>query len=164
MKTYKTIILIISISLGILSCEQERLDPVLTTAEGGGTLNTYYAYTLDSTDPMGDNVYGRVVFYKTTLDQTLVQISLYNTDEAVSYPALVIDGAVGTEMTTSMTFDNIDGATGEFTESKFYVIADTAFYDSIMDLDAHVNIYMPSDDSIVASGNIGMNADPVETN
>ena len=60
----------------LISCEQERLDPVLTTAEGGGTLDNYIAYSVMSTDPMGSNVYGRIVFYETTLDQTLVQLSL----------------------------------------------------------------------------------------
>lgn len=51
MKTYRAIILIFTLALGITSCEQERLEPVLTTAEGGGTLNTFMAYTIESTDP-----------------------------------------------------------------------------------------------------------------
>ena len=49
--------------------------------------------------------------------------------------------------------------------NKFFVITDTDFYDSIMTLDAHVSISLsPSDDTIVATGDLGINADPVETN
>ncbi len=165
MKTYKTILLIFTIALTVLSCEQERLEPVLTTADGGGTLNTYMAYTLESTDPMGSNVFGRVVFYKTTLNQTLVQISLYNTVDGLMHPALILDGASGTGTTTAITLDNVDGTSGEFSSSKFFVITDETYYDSLMMLDGHVNIYLsPTDNTIVATGNIGLNADPVESN
>ncbi|MUH36679.1 hypothetical protein D9O36_12570 [Zobellia amurskyensis] len=166
MKTYKTIILIFTVALGLLSCEQERLEPVLTTAEGGGTLSTYLAYTIESTDPSGSNVYGRVVFYKTTLDQTLVQVSLYNTVDGLMHPALILDGASGTETTTTITaLDTIDGSTGEFASSKFFVITDESYYDAIETMDAHINIYLsPTDDTIVASSDIGLNAEPVESN
>ncbi|MDB2606745.1 hypothetical protein N9Y48_03080 [Zobellia sp.] len=165
MKTYRTIILIFTVALGLLSCEQERLEPVLTTAEGGGTLSTYQAYTISSTDPSGSNVYGRVVFYKTTLDQTLVQVSLYNTMEAELHPALILDGAIGIETTTAVTLDDIDGSTGEFATNKFYVITDEAYYDAIETMDTHINIYLSeTDNTIVASGNLGANAEPVETN
>ncbi|WP_209404543.1 hypothetical protein [Pseudozobellia sp. WGM2] len=165
MKTYRAIILILTLTIGLTSCEQERLEPVLTTAEGGGTLNTYMAYTIESTDPMGSNVYGRVVFYKTTLDQTLVQVSLYNTIDEIMHPAIILSGAVGDETTTMTELDDIDGSTGEFSSSKFFVVTDESYYDSLADLDAHINIYLSSaDDTIVASGDIGANAEPVETN
>ncbi|WP_423997442.1 hypothetical protein [Maribacter sp. IgM3_T14_3] len=166
MRNYIKNILLLTLVFGLLvSCEQERLEPVLTTADGGGTLNTYTAYTIESTDPMGSNVYGRVVFYKTTLDQTLVQISLYNTIDGIMHPALILDGPSGTGTTTSITLDNIDGSSGEFSSSKFFVITDETFYDSLGMLDAHVSIYLSTDDdTIVATGDIGTNADPVETN
>ncbi|WP_430427981.1 hypothetical protein [Maribacter litoralis] len=166
MRKYIKNILILTLVFGaMVSCEQERLEPELTTAEGGGTLSTYTAYTIESTDPMGSNVYGRVVFYKTTLDQTLVQISLYNTIDGLMHPALILDGPSGTGTTTSITLDNIDGSSGEFSSSKFFVITDETFYDSLGMLDAHVSIYLSTDDdTIVATGNIGTNADPVETN
>lgn len=114
---------------------------------------------------MGSNVYGRVVFYKTTLSQTLVQVSLYNTIDDIMHPAIILGGAVGDETTTMTELDNVDGSTGEFSSSKFFVITDESYYDSISDLDAHINIYLSSaDNTIVASGNIGANADPVESN
>tara|TARA_R110002126_G_scaffold13550_19_gene58631 strand:- start:2701 stop:3165 length:465 start_codon:yes stop_codon:yes gene_type:complete len=149
----------------LISCEQERLDPVLTTAEGGGTLDNYIAYSVISTDPMGSNVYGRIVFYETTLDQTLVQLSLYNTIDGEMHPALIVDGAADMGSTTIIALDDVSGSTGEFMTNKFFVITDTDFYDSIMTLDAHVSISLsPSDDTIVATGDLGINADPVETN
>lgn len=165
MKKYiKTIVLFLSV-VTLLSCAQERLAPVLTTADGGGILDTYIAYTINSTDPMGSNVYGRIVFYKTTLDQTLVQVSLYNTIDDVMHPAVIVQGASAMMGTTSMmALDNVNGSLGEFTD-KFFVITNTAFFDSIMQLDAHVSISLsPMDTTIVATGDIGVNADPVESN
>lgn len=164
MKKYiKNIVLFLSV-VTLLSCSQERLEPVLTTAEGGGTLNTYTAYTINSTDPMGSNVYGRIVFYKTTLDQTLVQLSLYNTVDDIMHPAVIVEGEAGTGTTTMMALANVNGTLGEFTD-KFFVITDTAFYDSIMDLDSHVSVSLsPDDATIVATGDIGTNADPVDSN
>lgn len=165
MKKYiKNIVLFLSV-VTLLSCEQERLDPELSTAEGGGRLNTYTAYTIDSTDPAGSNVYGRIVFYKTTIAQTLVQVSLYNTVPGLLHPAILLEGPVGTEGTTMVTLDVVSGDTGELNDSKFFVITDTSFYDSLMDMDSHINIYLSDADStIVASGNLGANAEPVESN
>ncbi|WP_282112697.1 hypothetical protein [Maribacter stanieri] len=166
MRQYINNILLLTMIFGLLiSCEQERLDPVLTTAEGGGTLDNYIAYSVISTDPMGSNVYGRIVFYETTLDQTLVQLSLYNTIDGEMHPALIVDGTADMGSTTIIALDDVSGSTGEFMTNKFFVITDTDFYDSIMTLDAHVSISLsPSDDTIVATGDLGINADPVETN
>ena len=166
MRQYINNILLLTMIFALLiSCEQERLDPVLTTAEGGGTLDNYIAYSVMSTDPMGSNVYGRIVFYETTLDQTLVQLSLYNTIDGEMHPALIVDGAADMGSTTIIALDDVSGSTGEFMTNKFFVITDTDFYDSIMTLDAHVSISLsPSDDTIVATGDLGINADPVETN
>lgn len=159
-------ILFLALVLGLsVSCEQERLEPVLTTAEGGGTLNTYIAYSINSTDPMGSNVYGRIVFYKTTLDQTLVQVSLYNTIANMEHPAIILSGAIGIEANTMLTLDTIDGNDGQFMSSEFFVISDTSYYDSILTMDSHINIYLSTtDDTIVAAGNLGINTDPVESN
>ncbi|MBU2947067.1 hypothetical protein [Zobellia uliginosa] len=164
-KHIKNILVAMVVTAGLFSCEQERLDPVLTTAEGGGTLSEYMAYTIASTDPSGSNVFGRIVFWKSTLNQTLVQVSLYNTVPGLEHPALVLEGMVGTETTTTLTLDNISGDSGEFEANKFFVIDDTEFYDAIPAMDAHVNIYLSeTDDTIVASGDFGANANPVEMN
>lgn len=165
MKKYiKNIVLFLSV-VTLLSCEQERLEPILTAADGGGTLNTYTAFTIDSTDPTGSNVNGRIVFYKTPLDQTLVQISLYNTINNLLHPALLIEGAAGTGTTEMMVLDDIEGSTGEFAASKFFIITDTSFYDTIMMMNSHVRVSLSAaDDTIVAEGNLGVNADPVDSN
>ena len=165
MKKYIKNIVLFFVVVTLLSCEQERLDPELETAEGGGKLTTYTAYTVDATDPTGSNVYGRVVFYKTTLDQTLVQVSLYNTISGFMHPVLIVGGPANTGTSTLLTLDVIDGDSGEFMTSKFFVISDTSFYDSLDTLDAHISISLsPSDDTVVAAGDIGINAEPVETN
>lgn len=166
MRNYIKNIVIVTMVFGLfISCEQERLAPVLTTAEGGGTLDEYIAYSIMPTDAMTADVNGRIVFYKTTLSETLVQLSLYNTIDGEMHPALIVDGAAGMGTSTVVTLDDVSGSTGEFMTNKFFVITDTDFYDSIMTLDAHVSISLsPSDDTIVATGDLGINADPVETN
>lgn len=165
-KTYISKISILTLLLVTFSsCDLEPLESAQEVAEGGGTLDTYTAYTIDSTDPAGSNVFGRIVFWKTDLDQTLIQISLYNTITDIMHPALLIDGAAGVGTTTMMTLDEVDGSTGELSDSKFFLIADTAFYDSITSLDAHVSISLsPTDATIVATGDLGTHAEPVETN
>lgn len=151
--------------LALSSCDLERLEPATTTAEGGGTIETYTAYTINSTDPTGSNVYGRVVFWKTDLDQTLVQISMYNTIAGELHPAMLIDGVVSSGSNVINDLGNVNGDTGELDVNKFVLISDTSFYDSLSELDAHITIQLSGTDStIVAEGNIGINAEPVEEN
>lgn len=162
--TLKSITCMVALLL-IFSCEQERLEPELGVAPGGGTLTTFMAYTIDSTDPDGSNVYGRIVFWKDNLNRTLVQVSLYNTVPDLLHPALILGGSTATAGATLITLDNVSGNTGELNNSKFYIITDTAFYGSLDSLNAHINIYLSgSDDTIVASGNLGANAAPVASN
>ncbi|MGF1559826.1 MAG: hypothetical protein ACFCUL_12125 [Flavobacteriaceae bacterium] len=165
-KTYikkLSIFTVILIAFG--SCDLERLEPALEVAEGGGTLDTYTAYTINSTDPDGSNVFGRIVFWKTDLDQTLVQISLYNTVDGLLHPAVIVNGLAGVGTTTMMPIDDVDGSTGELSTNKFFLIPATSFYDGLVTLDAHVSISLsPEDNTIVATGDIGVNADPVESN
>ncbi len=165
-KTYikkLSVLTVILITLG--SCDLERLESAQEVADGGGTLDTYTAYTIDSTDPTGSNVNGRIVFWKTDLDQTLVQISLFNTVEGLLHPAILVGGAAGIGTTTMMAIDDVDGSTGELSTNKFFLIADTSFYDALVALDAHVSVSLSTeDDTIVALGNIGANAEPVAMN
>ncbi|MBD1259186.1 hypothetical protein HZY62_01185 [Maribacter polysiphoniae] len=161
----KNIIVAIIVTASLISCEQERLDPVLTTAEGGGTLTEYMAYTIASTDPGGSNVNGRIVFWKDNLDRTLVQISLYNTIPGIKHPALMMDGPVGDDTATTLELDVVSGDSGELDTNKFHIIADTEFYTSLPTMDVHLNILMSeSDNTIIATGNLGINTEPVETN
>lgn len=165
-KTYiKRISIFILALVAFGSCDLERLESAQSVAEGGGTLGSYTAYTIDSTDPTGLNVYGRIVFWKTELNQTLVQISLYNTVADSMHPAILVEGPAGAGTSTMMTLDDVDGSTGELSDSKFFLVADTAYYESIATLDAHLSISLsPTDNTIVATGNLGVNAEPVETN
>ncbi len=161
----KRFIAFVILVAAFLSCDIERLEPALETADGGGTIETFTAYTIDAADPEGSNVYGRIVFWKTDLDQTLVQISLYNTIDEVLHPAVLVEGAAGVGTTSLLPLDNVNGSTGELAENKFFLIADTAFYDALTGLDAHVSIALSATDTtIVAAGDIGVNAEPVASN
>ena len=141
------------------ACEQENLEPELAVAPGGGTLTGYSAYTISAAT--ADDVYGRVVFWKSNTGGTLVQISLYNTAEGVDYTTGIFDGTVADGATTKlMDFYTISGATGEFSTHKFFVIENKDFYSSLTDLDGHVKILSGAD--VIASGDVGLNATPVE--
>ena len=165
-KTYiKKLSVFTILLIAFSSCDLERLESAQEVAPGGGTLDTYTAYTINATDPMGSNVNGRIVFWKTDLDQTLVQISLYNTVPDFLHPALLLEGPVGSGGPIMLTLDEVSGDTGELEENKFYLISDTSFYEGIPAMDSHINIYLSdTDDTIVATGDLGVNADPVETN
>lgn len=141
------------------SCEQEYFEPNLSTAPGGGTVSTYKAYTLSSEDPGGDNIYGRIVFYKYSSTVTLVQIGLYNTNPDQSYSADIYGGAVETGGTLSKSLDAVSGESGAFSSSKYFTISDASFFEGLADYDASVKVMLGS--TTVAAGDIGMNADPV---
>src|SRR4051794_30881318 len=107
------------------SCEQEKFEPATNAMPGGGTVTTYKAYTLGAIDPDGDNIYGRVVFYKYSSTVTLVQMGLYNTDPETSYVSEIYTGALADGSTTvSRTLDNVDGASGGFETLKYFTISD----------------------------------------
>jgi len=153
----RTITLIMSIVV-LLSCEQENYEPNLTAAPGGGTVTTYKAYTLSSTS--GDNIYGRVVFYRYNAKTTLVQIGLYNTDDASTYSAAIFGGSVSDlPSSTLVELYNVDGATGAFAGSKFFIINSDGFYDKLDEYNANVKVTLSS--STVSEGDIGKNAEPV---
>ena len=153
-------ILLAGLMVILIACEQEGVTPELNAAPGGGTISTYKAYALDSKST--DNVYGRVVFWKDNAKHTLVQISLYNTEDEEVYPTGIYVGTADAGSTTPLLpLYSIDGTTGEFGTSKFYVINDNDFYDNLTGLDAYVRILSGTD--LVASGNVGSNAEPVAT-
>ena len=205
------------------SCDLDRLDSAQAVADGGGTVDTFMAYTLESTD-METNVSGRVVFWKTELDQTLVEIALVSPNFetlraatplgeilSVSYPSEILSGTIGGEemvlttlfdveldqqivsLTTEMDTEDLDGDGdveellpdvgdfdrdgdleevaptavrffAEFGESEFFLITDETFYDNLPEFDAHINIYNTDGTTIIAAGDIGVNADPVQSN
>jgi hypothetical protein len=145
--------------ISLTSCEQDNVEPELNVAPGGGTLSTYKAYTLEAVTGMG-NVYGRIVFWKDNASNTLVQVSLYNTQNDVLYPSGVYSGDVSAASPEQlMSLYSIQGSTGEFSTNKFYVIKDKTFYDGLATYDAHISIFSGTD--AVAIGNVGANATPV---
>lgn len=140
------------------SCEQQNYEPIYTAAAGGGTLSTYKAYTLASTD--GKNIYGRVVFYKYSSSVTLVEIGLYNTATGTSYSSSIFQGKLSATSTTSLkTLDTVSGATGAFSSNKYFTINEAGFYDKLSTYDANVKVMQGT--TLVASGNIGVNATPI---
>ena len=66
-KTYIKQISAVFLFLIATSCESDKLEAELDTADGGGTLTSYIAYTIESTDPTGTNVSARIVFWKTSI-------------------------------------------------------------------------------------------------
>ncbi|MBL3656941.1 hypothetical protein [Fulvivirga sediminis] len=154
-------IFIIATTIILSSCEQERLEPITTAAKGGGTVQSYYAYEIDSVVGQGTNIYGRVVFWKDQGGNTLIQLALYNTDDNY-YPVSILSGSKGENTEEILSLYDVDGNSGEFYQSKFYVISDLNYFHNILLMNVHVNVYLTGDkNTIVASGNIGVNNDPV---
>ncbi|MEJ7644424.1 MAG: hypothetical protein WKF87_07500 [Chryseolinea sp.] len=142
------------------ACEQEHFEPKMNTLPGGGTVTTYKAYTLSPTNPAGDNVYGRVVFYKYSSTVTLVQMGLYNTEPDATYSADIFGGSILEGATTvAIDLDDVSGTTGAFVSSKYFVMNDATFYETLGDYDASVKVMLGT--TPVAAGDIGANADPV---
>lgn len=155
------IMLMFSVAILFTACEQDELEPEMNAAPGGGTLTTYKAYTLDSIAGQG-NIYGRVVFWLGNADNTLVQVSLYNTVSGQSYPTGIYAGkSVDGSVEKLLTLYTIDGDKGEFSTHKFFAITGTEFYESLDDYDAHLSIFKET--TIISSGDVGTNADPVAT-
>lgn len=145
----------------LTACEQTDLEPKLNAAPGGGTLTAYKAYTLDSIPGTG-RIYGRIVFWKDNVNRTLVQVSVYNTTATTTYPAALYSGAAEGGSTTSLlSLYAIDGTKGEFSTYKYYVIESNTFYSTLDNYDAHLSIF--SGTTLVATGDVGKNATPVET-
>ena len=152
-------------TLAFFSCDQERLEPVMNVADGGGTLTSYLAYSIDSIPGQQTHIYGRIVFWEDNLGQTLVQVSLYNTIQDAVHPALLEEGVAGAGSTVLTELYDISGNTGELSVNKFFVIPDKEYFNGIPGMDMHINIYLGrGDDTIVAAGDLGLNADPVESN
>ncbi|WP_149275199.1 hypothetical protein [Pareuzebyella sediminis] len=154
------------ILLILVSCDQERLEPVLTAADGGGKMTSFMAYTIGTESD--SDVYGRVVFWKDAIGRTQVQVSVYNTEVGATYPVSLVNGSVATAGSELMAIYDLIGKEtnglvfGELGENKFFTITDTAFYDALPALDAHISIY--SNGGVIASGDIGANATPIEMN
>jgi hypothetical protein len=150
----------LAIAGALTSCEQEFFEPNTSAMPGGGTVTTYKAYTLGSADPGGDNIYGRVVFYKYSSSVTLVQMGLYNTDPEAEYASEIYSGALADGSTmVSRTLDKVSGESGAFSTFKYFTISDATFFDALTDYDANVKVKLGA--QVVAAGDIGINADPV---
>lgn len=159
----RALILVTALAIaGLLSsCEQEYFEPANSVMPGGGTVTTYKAYTLGSADPAGDNIYGRIVFYRYSSSVTLVQMGLYNTDPETQYVSEIYSGALADGSTTvSRTLDHVSGETGAFSTFKYFTISDGTFFDALPDYDANVKVKLGA--NVVAAGDIGLNARPVE--
>ncbi len=145
-----------------VACEQENLEPEMQVAPGGGTLTGFKAYTLDSIPAMNE-VYGRIVFWKESTGNTLVEIGLYNTEEGIDYPTGVYTGkAADGSVTKLIPLYSVNGASGKFKTHKFYIITDKTFYEKLSTYNAHVDIYKGTD--LITIGDIGANADPIDEN
>jgi hypothetical protein len=155
--TTRMMFILIPALLYLTACEQDNVEPELNTAPGGGTLSVYKAYTLSAVQ---GTIEGRIVFWKDNAKNTLVQVSLYNTTSDKFYPSGIYSGKAEDALLTELQpLYSVNGTTGEFGTSKFYVITSKTFFDELEEYDAHVKIFLES--SVIAAGDIGENATPV---
>lgn len=173
MKNKKPVYLINWLSILLFSllsaaCSQEDLDAELEIADGAGTLTTYKAYTIDSLAGSGMSVYGRAVFWKGLDGTTLLQISLYNVTEGADFPAGIFSGALPGTSEIIALYDIANTGEGygfgEFSVSKYFTIEDESFFDDLDSYNANIQIMLSdTNQTVIAAGNIGINADPVES-
>ncbi|MEJ1241461.1 hypothetical protein WBG78_25160 [Chryseolinea sp. T2] len=159
----KGLIIVTALAIaGLLtSCEQEDYQPATSVMPGGGTVTTYKAYTLGAADPGGENIHGRIVFYKYSSTVTLVQMGLYNTDPDTEYASEIYIGAlIDGSSTVSKALDKVNGESGGFTTYKYFTIKDETFFDGLDAYDANVRVKLGA--TVVAAGDIGSNAEPVD--
>ncbi|MEM6831347.1 MAG: hypothetical protein AAGA66_16870 [Bacteroidota bacterium] len=150
------------------SCEQESFEPILTTEDAAGTLINFKAYEINDLTGQPDSAYGRVVFWLGLDGNTLVQLSLYNVPEDVTFQTDMLSGTVATPGAEIMGMYDVTNTGegydfGEFSTSKYFVITDLSFYSALAELNAHVGI-MNEVGIMIAGGDIGLNSDPVEEN
>lgn len=161
--------LLLMLTILSVSCQQETMEADYGIATGGGTLTTYKAYTIDSVPGTGAQVYGRAVFWEDYLGRTLLQVSVYNVGEDDLMPSAIFSGSMPGS-TTLISLYNISNTGegydfGEFASSKYYVISEEGFYENLDAYNASIQIMKStSDDTVIAGGDIGMNAEPVESN
>jgi hypothetical protein len=155
------VVMALAIAGFLSSCEQEYFEPNTNAMPGGGTVTTYKAYTLGSSDPGGINIHGRIVFYRYSSTVTLVQMGLYNTDPETEYASEIYNGAlIDGSSTVSQALDNVSGESGAFATFKYFTIKDAAFFEGLDAYDANVRVKFGA--TVVAAGDIGSNATPVE--
>lgn len=149
------------------SCAQESLEAEFEIASGGGILTTYKSYAIDSVSGTGLEVYGRAVFWKGLEGNTYLQVSLYNVGSEAVYPSGIFSGELpgGSELMPLYDIVNTGESYdfGEFSVSKYYTITTERFFDDLDGFNANIQIFIEESGAVIASGDIGMNADPLET-
>ncbi len=164
MKRKRIPILYTLLPLLLLSCSQESPEPALNVADGGGTLSSHKAYRIEKVGSAALDIQGRIVFWSGNGGNTLLQIALDNTEEAISYKAELIAGTIEERKETLLTLDKIDGSTGAFRSGKFFVVSGSKLFDGLDTYDAHIIISEATESgNIVAMGNIGGNAAPISS-
>lgn len=194
MKTFNKIFFLGVLSCSAVlfnACEQERLEDALEIADGAGTLTQYKAYSLDSVAGSGE-VYGRAVFWLGLDGKTLLQISLQNVAKNAVFQSSVLEGATSSpgamveslynienngeiydpytgpddvdndDDDTNDASDDINLLYGEFSTSKYYTMKSPTFFDDLDTMNIHISISDGAD--LISIGDLGINANPVESN
>ena len=167
-KNISRLVLALTILIATYACEQESIEPLLVTEDGAGTLINFKAYEISDMTGLPDSAYGRIVFWQGLDAKTLVQLSMYNVSEGEIFQTEMIESSLVSPGDAIMSmYDVVNTGEGydfgEFATSKYFVIDDLDFYSGLPDLDAHV-VLMNQSGTIIAAGDIGMNAIPIDEN
>lgn len=122
-------------------------------------------YPLVSVDETTD-VNGTVTFHERLNGNTLVVIDVENTIAGSVHPAHIHEGVVGSNGTIAISLNPVDGDTGMSmtdvaTFDEGFNGGEAISYSELLAYNGYVNVHLSPDElaTVVASGNIGANAD-----
>ncbi|CAN5759279.1 hypothetical protein BH24DEI2_BH24DEI2_23090 [soil metagenome] len=115
-------------------------------------------YTLTGTGAEGTSIFGKARFSELSPTQSEVTLELANTTPGTTLPAHIHVGNVGEDGAVAYPLVSVDGATGKSTTKL-----DVA-YDKLLEVDGYVDVHLSAEqpDIVVAGGEVGANAEPVE--
>jgi len=139
---------------------QDQLQSIVAQGDVGQNVLTGNAETYNVSSINGSNISGTVTFYERLNETTLIEISLTGTSDPDSHPTHIHENDVNIGGGILIGLNPVNGATGKSMTQVAFMDNDTPIsYDELITINGHLNVHWSSNDlSVVASGNVGDNA------
>jgi hypothetical protein len=138
-----------------------NLGTILAQGDVGQNALTRNSTVYDLMSVGGSAVSGTATFYERNNGSTLVELMLTGTAAMDVHPAHIHQNDVATGGGILIGLNSVNGETGKsLTQVEMMNDETPVTYDQLLEIDGHVNVHLsPEDFTVVASGNVGMNAD-----
>lgn len=139
----------------------ENLQTILAQGDVGQNALTGNSTVYDLMSVGGSGVSGTATFYERNSGSTLVELMLTGTAAMGVHPAHIHENDVATGGGIIIGLNSVNGETGiSLTHVEMMNDETPVTYEQLLEVDGHVNVHLnPEDFTIVASGNVGSNAD-----